>query len=260
MTVPAQQIFEQADAYLKAGRYQELIPLYEQLEFQVSAIEIDAVPLNTIYEPLLASYLIAHDLYVNRLARTNGTVFKKRTGLRARWWCLRPHALLAMILNFQFVNWIRYSARSLVHRIPEDYRAQAPQLATLIQVMELMRQWERQNGNLKDIYALLHQSRWNSSLAPLIAVLQDSIQDRELDLLAKAYTSLPVQLAASRIWLEEDSAAEQLVATRGWRYDATTRLLYPKSRESAPNRSIGLQEFGQLADVVAHLEVKQDAS
>ncbi|KAG0370392.1 COP9 signalosome complex subunit 8 [Gamsiella multidivaricata] len=215
MTVPAQQIFEQADAYLKAGRYQELIPLYEQLEFQVSAIEIDAVPLNTIYEPLLASYLIAHDLY---------------------------------------------SARSLVHRIPEDYRAQAPQLATLIQVMELMRQWERQNGNLKDIYALLHQSRWNSSLAPLIAVLQDSIQDRELDLLAKAYTSLPVQLAASRIWLEEDSAAEQLVATRGWRYDATTRLLYPKSRESAPNRSIGLQEFGQLADVVAHLEVKQDAS
>ncbi|KAF9918484.1 hypothetical protein BX616_008457 [Lobosporangium transversale] len=211
----AQQLLEQADASLKAGRYQELIPLYEQLEFLISAIEIDAVPLNTVYEPLLASYLVTHDLY---------------------------------------------SARSLVHRIPEEYRAQAPQLATLIQVLEKMRQWERQNGNLKDIYALLHQSRWNSSLAPLIALLQDSIQDRELDLLAKAYTSLPVQLAASRISLDENTAAEQLVATRGWRYDASTGLLYPKAPGPTPNRSVGLQEFGQLADIVAHLEVKQESS
>lgn len=140
----------------------------------------------------------------------------------------------------------RYSARTLVHRIPEEIKKQASQLATLIQIMELMRQWERQNGNLKDIYALLHQSRWDSALAPLIAVLQgkgrekrgvdprltfflsgiqwctnmnylwgdltvDSIQDRELDILAKAYTSLPVQLAASRIWLQEDTAAERML-------------------------------------------------
>ncbi|KAI1310552.1 hypothetical protein EDD11_003694 [Mortierella claussenii] len=215
MTTQTQQMLEQADVCLKAGRYQELIPLYEQLEFLVSAIEIDAVPLNTIYEPLLASYLVSNDLY---------------------------------------------SARSLVHRIPEEYKTQAPQLATLVQVQEAMRQWERQNGRLKDIYALLHQSRWNSPLAPLIAVLQDSIQNRELDLLAKAYTSLPVQLAASRIWLEEDAAAAQLVATRGWRYDAATGLLYPKAPEPTTNRAVGLQEFGQLADVVAHLEVKQESS
>jgi hypothetical protein len=91
----------------------------------------------------------------------------------------------------------------------------------------------------------------------------DSIQDRELDILAKAYTSLPLQLAASRIWLQEDTAAErmldiltppldfvltsklrretwelidcveplplELAATRGWRYDASTGLLYPKA-------------------------------
>ncbi|KAI8362506.1 COP9 signalosome [Mortierella sp. GBAus27b] len=215
MTIPARQIIEQADQSLQAGRYHELVPLYEQLEFQVSAIEIDVIPLNTIYEPLLASYLIAHDLY---------------------------------------------SARTLVHRIPEEIKKQAQQLATLIQIMELMRQWERQNGNLKDIYALLHQSRWESSLAPLIAVLQDSIQDRELDILAKAYTSLPVQLAASRIWLHEDTAAEQLVATRGWRYDASTGLLYPKAPVTTQYRPIGLKEVGQLADVVAHLEVRQESS
>ncbi|KAF9360392.1 COP9 signalosome complex subunit 8 [Mortierella sp. AD094] len=193
MTAQAQQIIEQADSCLKAGRYEELIILYEQLEFQVSAIEIDAVPLNTIYEPLLASYLVAYDLH---------------------------------------------SARSLVGRIPEEYKTQAPHLATLIQVLEMMRQWERQNGNLKDIYNLLHQSRWDTSLAPLVALLQDSIQERELNILAKAYTSLPVQLAASRVWVGEDAAAEQ----------------------PTPNRTIGLQEFGQLADVVAHLEVKQESS
>ncbi|KAF9953432.1 hypothetical protein BGZ72_005406 [Mortierella alpina] len=220
MSAPSQQLLEQADAALKAGRHQELIPLYEQLEFQARLSKhpdatLDAVPLNTIYEPLLASYLVAHDLF---------------------------------------------SARSLVHRIPREFKAQSVQLSTLVQVMELMQQWERQNGNLKDIYALLHKSRWNSALAPLIALLQDSIQNRELDLLAKAYTSLPVQLAASRIWLEEDTAAEQLVATRGWRYDASTGLLYPKAPEVSYNRAIGLQEFGQLADVVAHLEVRQESS
>ncbi|KAF9999077.1 hypothetical protein BGZ65_005506 [Modicella reniformis] len=141
----------------------------------------------------------------------------------------------------------RYSARTLVHRIPEEVKKQASQLATLIQIMELMRQWERQTGPLKDIYALLHQSRWDSPLAPLIAVLQDSIQDRELDVLAKAYTSLPVQLAASRIWLHEDTAAERMS-------DNFDLLI------STPNRAIGLKEVGQLADVVAHLEVKQEAS
>ncbi|KAF9330328.1 COP9 signalosome complex subunit 8 [Linnemannia elongata] len=203
----AQRLIEQADVSIKAGRYQDLIPLYEQLEFQVSAIEIEAVPMNTIYEPLLASYLVAYDLV---------------------------------------------SARSLVSRIPEVTKTESSQLAVLIQVLELLRQWERQNGNLKDIYTLLHQSRWNSALAPLIAVLQGS--------LAKAYTSLPIQLAASRIWLNEDTAAEQLVATRGWRYDASTGLLYPKAPEVTTNRPIGLQEFGQLADVVAHLEFKQEAS
>ncbi|GJJ73384.1 COP9 signalosome complex subunit 8 [Entomortierella parvispora] len=214
MALTTQALLEQADVCLQNGRYQDLIPLYEQLEFQVSVIDIDAVPMNTIYEPLLASYLVANDLF---------------------------------------------SARSLVHRIPEDFKTQHPQLTTLIQVMEAMRQWERQNGSLKDIYALLHQSRWNTSLAPLIALLQDSIQNRELDLLAKAYTSLPLHLAASRIWLEEDTAAEQLVATRGWRFDAATGLLYPKAPEVTPNRSVGLQEVRKLADVVAHLEVRQES-
>ncbi|KAG0046856.1 COP9 signalosome complex subunit 8 [Gryganskiella cystojenkinii] len=214
MTVTSQALLAQADSCLKAGRYQELIPLYEQLEFQVSVIEIDAVPMHTIYEPLLASYLVANDLY---------------------------------------------SARGLVTRIPEDFKTQAPELATLVRIMESMRQWERQNGNLKDIYALLRQSRWNTNLAPLIALLQDSIQDRELDLLAKAYTSLPLQLAASRIWLEEDTAAEQLVATRGWRFDSATGLLYPKAPEVTQNRPVGLQEVRKLADVVAHLEVKHES-
>ncbi|KAF9425935.1 hypothetical protein BGZ94_007092 [Podila epigama] len=202
-------LFKQADVALKAGRYHELIPLYEQLEFQATAIDIDIVPLNDIYEPLLASYMIAHDL--------------------------------------------------LVQRIPSELQTQAPQLQILIQVLQMLRQWERQIGQLKDVYNLLHQSRWSSTLAPLIAVLQDSIQDRELDLLAKAYTSLPVQLVASRIWLDEDSAAEQLVATRGWRYDASKGLLYPKAPEPKGSRHIGLTEFGQLADVVAHLEVRQEA-
>lgn len=32
----AQRLIEQADVCIKAGRYQDLIPLYEQLEFQVS--------------------------------------------------------------------------------------------------------------------------------------------------------------------------------------------------------------------------------
>lgn len=86
--------------------------------------------------------------------------------------------------------------------------------------------------------------------------------------MAKAYTSLPIQLAASRIWLNEDTAAErkffrgvngldfrwssmhkqhlivfscvfiplELVATRGWRYDASTGLLYPK----APGKQLPL--------------------
>lgn len=31
----AQRLIEQADVCIKAGRYQDLIPLYEQLEFQV---------------------------------------------------------------------------------------------------------------------------------------------------------------------------------------------------------------------------------
>ncbi len=34
MSALSQQLLEQADAALKAGRHQELIPLYEQLEFQ----------------------------------------------------------------------------------------------------------------------------------------------------------------------------------------------------------------------------------
>ncbi|KAF9435265.1 COP9 signalosome complex subunit 8 [Entomortierella beljakovae] len=215
MTQRTVHILEQANSCLKTGRYEELIPLYEQLEFQVSAIDLDAVPLHTIYEPLLASYLIAHDLI---------------------------------------------SARNLVGRIPPDYKTQAPQLSTLIKVLDLMRQWERQNGQLQDIYNLLHQSRWDTSLALLVAGLQDSIQERELNLLAKAYTSLPLQLAASRVWAGEEAAAEQHVTARGWRYDASTGLLYPKAPEVTPNRTVGLQEFGQLADVVAHLEVKQESS
>lgn len=36
MTVTSATLFEQADHALQAGRYQELIPLYEQLEFQVN--------------------------------------------------------------------------------------------------------------------------------------------------------------------------------------------------------------------------------
>ncbi|KAF9336781.1 hypothetical protein BG006_007429 [Podila minutissima] len=215
MALTSAALFEQADHALQTGRYQELIPLYEQLEFQVTAIDIDVVPLNNIFEPLLTSYLIAHDLQ---------------------------------------------SARSLVQRIPDELKTQAQQLHVLIQVYEMLRQWERQSGDLKDVYRLLHQSRWNSALAPLIAVLQDSIQDRELDLLAKAYTSLPLHLAASRVSLEEDTVAEQLMATRGWRYDASTGLLYPKAPDATGNRAIGLQEFGKLADVVAHLEVRQESS
>ncbi|KAG0243580.1 COP9 signalosome complex subunit 8 [Actinomortierella wolfii] len=151
-------------------------------------------------------------------------------------------------------------ARSLINRIPEDIKANAPQLQALIRTFELLWELERQNTSPKDIYALLRQSPWDATNAPLVAALQESIQEREINLLAMAYTSVPLSLAASRTSMDENATSEHLVATRGWRFDASTQLLYPKAPEPKANRTIGVQEFTQLADVVAHLEVQQEAS
>ncbi|KAG0252060.1 hypothetical protein DFQ27_008307 [Actinomortierella ambigua] len=74
-----------------------------------------------------------------------------------------------------------------------------------------------------------------------------------------AYTSVPLSLAASRTLMDESTTTEHLVA-RGWRLDASTGLLYPKAPEPKANRAIGVQEFTQLADIVAHLEVQQETS
>jgi len=58
----------------------------------------------------------------------------------------------------------------------------------------------------------------------LVGVHLDSIQNRELDLLAKAYTSLPLQLAASRIWLAEDTAAERKYWECEWGVTLATQI------------------------------------
>ncbi|KAF9972103.1 hypothetical protein BGZ73_004820 [Actinomortierella ambigua] len=217
MTLSAQHLIAQADECLKTGRLSELIPIYEQLEFQarVSAIEIDVVPLHRVYEPLLASYLIAHNLPL---------------------------------------------ARSLVSRIPDEVKNSAPQLQAFIRAFDLLWELERQNTSPKDVYALLRQSPWDATNASLSAALQDSIQERELDLLAMAYTSVPLSLAASRTLMDENATTEYLVAKRGWRFDASTGLLYPKAPEPKESRAIGVQDFTQLADIVAHLEVQQETS
>ncbi|TFK76358.1 hypothetical protein BDN72DRAFT_891431 [Pluteus cervinus] len=172
-----------------------------------------------IVTPLILGYLVVDDLPPARLALNRLPDI------------LGTHALARALLQLVAATWERRHAKIYA-------RAQS--------LIEL--------GKKSDFFY--------PDLGTLIGIMVSSFlvafRERTFILLTDAFTSMPIALTESYLGMTSDELLP-VIARKGWQYDATTRVVTPKSGNKAtkevPTGFSSFQTFHLVADSVARLDL-----
>ncbi|KAK7086925.1 COP9 signalosome complex subunit 8 [Halocaridina rubra] len=139
-------------------------------------------------------------------------------------------------------------AKFLWKRIPSSTKSATPELAHIWEVGQHL--WQR---DLPGVYAALKQE-WSPTVKDMMKALHESVRQRAIDLVARAYTSLSADDFAQ---LYGVTVEEAVTAAKGlgWGYDEPTRMILPCPRPQPPHTPIPSEEqLRRLADYVSFLE------
>ncbi|KAI7871668.1 COP9 signalosome [Spinellus fusiger] len=105
-----------------------------------------------------------------------------------------------------------------------------------------------------DFYTALHDHTWSDMIQPLIYSLQEHTRERMLSLVTKAYTNINAEEATHYFGLEGNELI-QVLMSKGWSYDTTSKLLTPAVHvEPTPQTPSHLNRVSNLAEMILHLE------
>mmetsp|Transcript_23671 Transcript_23671/g.51675 ORF Transcript_23671/g.51675 Transcript_23671/m.51675 type:complete len:203 (-) Transcript_23671:230-838(-) len=140
------------------------------------------------------------------------------------------------------------SARFLWKRIPQIQKEGSPELEALWRLTQAM--WTR---NYPLTHASLHSGKWSSECTGAVAYLAESIRERSIALLSKAYTTISLTDCAVVIGASEDITLKYMEQA-GWQIDPATKMLTVRQREEEEENQTGYKQLQQLTEYVVHLE------
>jgi len=139
------------------------------------------------------------------------------------------------------------NARFLWKRTPLTKKQQHPELASVWSVGQ--RLWQR---DMLNFYLTARSFQWSPAIAPIMAQLIESIQEKMVRLIGTAYTSIQVDDVAILLGITP-AEVEALATARGW--TKIDGLLQPT--EVPPEELVlasAEEQLGKLTDFVTFLE------
>mmetsp|Transcript_4707 Transcript_4707/g.6468 ORF Transcript_4707/g.6468 Transcript_4707/m.6468 type:complete len:210 (-) Transcript_4707:138-767(-) len=148
------------------------------------------------------------------------------------------------------------NARYLWKRTPPALRQADSPFAHLWTIGTAL--WKR---DIVTAYIALNQ-QWPEDIATLIPVLRERIQNRQLNLIEKAYQKVSIACVAEALGESEDTAVS-VCTTRGWAVDKESNQLLPvcqRPKMEANDPKTGSEHLKQLTEYIMFLEQKNSAS
>eukprot|EP00752_Nemacystus_decipiens_P009271 g8283.t1 len=156
---------------------------------------------------------------------------------------------MALLLVLDDVN----NGRHLWRRLPAAAKADGGETAALWGVGKCL--WKRE---VSDAQAALRDRAWSPALAPYVALIGDRIKERQLIIISKAFTALPLGRMASMLACSVEDA-EKECAKEGWQVEAAAagadKTVKPRARASADEIPATTPDYLQkMASHIAFLE------
>eukprot|EP00903_Cladosiphon_okamuranus_P012642 g11827.t1 len=154
---------------------------------------------------------------------------------------------LALLLVLDDVN----NGRHLWRRLPASAKAEGNETAALWGVGKCL--WKRE---MSQAQAALRGREWSPVLAPYTALLGDRIKERQLLIISKAFTALPLTRMADMLACSVEDA-EKECKTEGWAVEAAgaDKAVKPKARVIADEIPATTPDYLQkMASHIAFLE------
>ncbi|KAI8054982.1 COP9 signalosome [Gilbertella persicaria] len=104
------------------------------------------------------------------------------------------------------------------------------------------------------VYQDLSQFEWSEWMQPLIEQIKENTREHLFYLISQVYTSMELSQASQYFGVSEEEALQEMT-NRGWKYNESTRILYP-TKTTFPTLATTHhpQHFEKLADIVLSLE------
>ncbi|CAM9871874.1 unnamed protein product [Pylaiella littoralis] len=163
--------------------------------------------------------------------------------------CVSGSGLFVFFLCPSFL--LRNNGRHLWRRLPPSAKAKGGETAALWGVGKCLSKRE-----MGDAQAALRGREWSPSLAPYIALIENRVKERQLIIIPKAFTALPLARVSSMLACSIEDA-EKECATEGWEVVAAgaEKTVKPKARVSAEAIPTITPDYLQkMANHIAFLE------
>lgn len=105
-----------------------------------------------------------------------------------------------------------------------------------------------------EVYQKLDNFQWTQHMIPLIADIKARTRDYMLTLIPNIYTSIELSQAQNYFGVTEERELLQELASKGWKFNESTRVLYPLKTVPATRVTADVNQFAKLADIVLNLE------
>jgi len=140
------------------------------------------------------------------------------------------------------------NARFLWKRMSPGVKKSVPELTAIWAIGQNL--WNRKYS---DLYNSIQNFTWSPNIAPLIILLADAVRTRTFNLISKAYSSISIDDCSVFLGITPKDTIT-LATNNGWKYDASTKTLTPKSFEAPKQQKTGLEQLTQLTEYVMYLE------
>lgn len=110
--------------------------------------------------------------------------------------------------------------------------------------------WKRRD--IPEALRLLKQSPWEEQTVHLAEHAVQCIRQRELNVIGRVYSVVPLASVAESLMLTDQEALE-LCRQNDWTFDATSAMIHPTPLVDPGGKIDGLKQLEQLTSIVTHL-------
>ncbi|XP_003387711.1 PREDICTED: COP9 signalosome complex subunit 8-like [Amphimedon queenslandica] len=140
-------------------------------------------------------------------------------------------------------------AKLLWKRIPGDVKVSHPEIGKLWEIGTKL--WIH---SFSDVYSLIKDTTWPTHIVPILAMLNEKIRSRVLQLIGCAYSNISLNQFCVLLGLESQQALE-VAAQQRWTFDEKVSVIYPKKTKSSTKEIEEPQaRLAELVDIVSFLE------
>ncbi|CAM9744610.1 unnamed protein product [Ectocarpus fasciculatus] len=150
---------------------------------------------------------------------------------------------LALLLALDDVN----NGRHLWRRLPASAKAAGGETAALWEVGKCL--WKR---DMSGAQAALRGREWSAPLAPYVALIETRVRERQLTVISKAFTVLPLESVAGMLACSVEDA-EKACLKEGWEVGTTAEKTVKPAARVIPDDAIPAATPDYLQKMASHI-------